>query len=121
MLGMALFTIGSRASRLSGGAAGLIAFRALQGFGGAIVSPATLAIINDAFAADGAERNKEGLPNCPAPPSSGVRGRPVAATCLSEMRLGGFEPPTHGLEGRRSSAELQALTWRVAPARAGVT
>jgi cyclophilin family peptidyl-prolyl cis-trans isomerase len=24
------------------------------------------------------------------------------------MRLGGFEPPTHGLEGRRSSAELQA-------------
>jgi hypothetical protein len=24
------------------------------------------------------------------------------------MRLGGFEPPTRGLEGRRSSAELQA-------------
>jgi EmrB/QacA subfamily drug resistance transporter len=58
MLGMALFTIGSLACGLSGGAAGLIAFRALQGFGGAIVSPATLAIINDAFAADGAERNK---------------------------------------------------------------
>jgi hypothetical protein len=26
------------------------------------------------------------------------------------MRLGGFEPPTRGLEGRRSSTELQALT-----------
>jgi hypothetical protein len=26
------------------------------------------------------------------------------------MRLGGFEPPTHGLEGRRSSTELQAPT-----------
>src|SRR2546430_13471363 len=25
-----------------------------------------------------------------------------------EVRLGGFEPPTHGLEGRRSSTELQA-------------
>jgi EmrB/QacA subfamily drug resistance transporter len=58
MIGMALFTVGSLACGLSGGAAGLIAFRALQGFGGAIVSPATLAIINAAFAADGAERNK---------------------------------------------------------------
>ena len=58
MIGMTLFTAGSLACGLSGAAAGLIAFRALQGFGGAIVSPATLAIINDAFAADGAERNK---------------------------------------------------------------
>jgi EmrB/QacA subfamily drug resistance transporter len=58
MIGMALFTLGSLACGLSGGAAGLIAFRALQGFGGAIVSPATLAIINAAFSADGAERNK---------------------------------------------------------------
>ncbi len=58
MVGMALFTIGSLACGLSGGAAGLILFRALQGLGAAIVSPATLAIINDAFAADGPERNK---------------------------------------------------------------
>jgi EmrB/QacA subfamily drug resistance transporter len=58
MIGMALFTLGSLACGLSGGAAGLIAFRAIQGLGGAIVSPATLAIINDAFSADGAERNK---------------------------------------------------------------
>ena len=58
MIGMALFTLGSLACGLSGSAAGLIIFRALQGFGGAIVSPATLAIINAAFSADGAERNK---------------------------------------------------------------
>jgi hypothetical protein len=30
------------------------------------------------------------------------------------MRLEGFEPPTNGLEGRRSSSELQALERRVA-------
>jgi hypothetical protein len=30
------------------------------------------------------------------------------------MRLEGFEPPTNGLEGRRSSSELQALDRRVA-------
>ena len=31
------------------------------------------------------------------------------------MRLEGFEPPTNGLEGRRSSTELQARTDRVSP------
>jgi hypothetical protein len=31
------------------------------------------------------------------------------------MRLGGFEPPTNGLEGRRSSAELQARRGSVPP------
>src|SRR6185503_9363324 len=30
----------------------------------------------------------------------------------TRMRLGGFEPPTNGLEGRRSSTELQAPTSR---------
>ena len=30
------------------------------------------------------------------------------------MRLEGFEPPTNGLEGRRSSSELQAPEGRVA-------
>ena len=33
------------------------------------------------------------------------------------MRLEGFEPPTRGLEGRRSSSELQAPDYRVAPER----
>src|SRR5262245_29359177 len=34
------------------------------------------------------------------------------------MRLGGFEPPTNGLEGRRSSTELPARSPSVAPVRA---
>jgi EmrB/QacA subfamily drug resistance transporter len=58
MVGMALFTAGSLACALSGSGAQLIIFRALQGFGGAIVSPATLAIISAAFRHGGAERNK---------------------------------------------------------------
>src|SRR6185436_10856894 len=33
---------------------------------------------------------------------------------VTEMRLEGFEPPTNGLEGRRSSSELQAPAHRVA-------
>jgi hypothetical protein len=33
------------------------------------------------------------------------------------MRLEGFEPPTNGLEGRRSSSELQAPGYRLAPRR----
>jgi hypothetical protein len=35
------------------------------------------------------------------------------------MRLEGFEPPTNGLEGRRSSAELQAPARRVQPVLPG--
>jgi EmrB/QacA subfamily drug resistance transporter len=58
MIGMTLFTGGSLACALSGSGDQLIAFRALQGFGGAIVSPATLAIISAAFRHGGAERNK---------------------------------------------------------------
>jgi EmrB/QacA subfamily drug resistance transporter len=58
MVGMTLFTGGSLACALSGSGDQLIAFRALQGFGGAIVSPATLAIISAAFRHGGAERNK---------------------------------------------------------------
>jgi hypothetical protein len=33
------------------------------------------------------------------------------------MRLEGFEPPTDGFEGRRSSSELQAPGYRVVPWR----
>jgi EmrB/QacA subfamily drug resistance transporter len=58
MIGMTLFTGGSLACALSGSGDQLILFRALQGFGGAIVSPATLAIISAAFRHGGAERNK---------------------------------------------------------------
>ncbi|HEU6446639.1 MAG TPA: MFS transporter [Gaiellaceae bacterium] len=58
MFGMVLFTGGSLACGLADSGGQLIAFRALQGLGGAIVSPATLAIISDAFRHDTAERNK---------------------------------------------------------------
>jgi EmrB/QacA subfamily drug resistance transporter len=58
LFGMALFTTGSLACGLSDSGAALIIFRALQGLGGAVVSPATLAIISDAFRHDTAERNK---------------------------------------------------------------
>jgi EmrB/QacA subfamily drug resistance transporter len=58
MLGMALFTVGSLACGFAQNGGWLIAFRALQGLGGAIISPATLSIINAAFRHAGAERNK---------------------------------------------------------------
>ncbi|HEV3480502.1 MAG TPA: MFS transporter [Gaiellaceae bacterium] len=58
MIGMVLFAGGSLACALSASGSQLILFRALQGFGGAIVSPATLAIISAAFRHGGAERNK---------------------------------------------------------------
>jgi EmrB/QacA subfamily drug resistance transporter len=58
MIGMAVFTFGSLMCGFAESGAWLIAFRALQGLGGAIVSPATLAIINTAFRHGGPERNK---------------------------------------------------------------
>ena len=58
MIGMAIFTTGSLACALSNSGTALILFRAYQGLGAAIVSPATLAIISAAFRHGGAERNK---------------------------------------------------------------
>jgi EmrB/QacA subfamily drug resistance transporter len=58
MFGMALFTFGSLLCGFAQSGAWLIAFRALQGLGGAIISPATLSIINSAFQHGTAERNK---------------------------------------------------------------
>ena len=58
MFGMVLFTGGSLACGLAESGTQLIIFRALQGLGGAVVSPATLAIISDSFRHDAAERNK---------------------------------------------------------------
>jgi EmrB/QacA subfamily drug resistance transporter len=58
MIGMVIFTTGSLACALSSSGTQLILFRAYQGLGAAIVSPATLAIISAAFRHGGAERNK---------------------------------------------------------------
>ncbi|MEV0279313.1 MFS transporter [Streptomyces sp. NPDC050610] len=52
LLGMAVFGIGSVLSAMSGSSGELIAFRAVMGFGGAFVMPATLAIIMNVFERD---------------------------------------------------------------------
>src|SRR4029077_10961078 len=57
MIGVALFAAASLVCGLAGSIGVLIAARAVQGVGAAIVSPATLAIITTTFE-EGAERNK---------------------------------------------------------------
>ena len=57
MVGLALFTTASLACGLARSDAFLIAGRALQGFGGAIMLPAALSIVMNMFE-EGAERNK---------------------------------------------------------------
>jgi EmrB/QacA subfamily drug resistance transporter len=57
MVGVALFTAASLACGLASSEGFLIAARAVQGLGAAIISPATLSIITTAFD-EGAERNK---------------------------------------------------------------
>jgi EmrB/QacA subfamily drug resistance transporter len=55
--GTALFSISSLACALASSQAMLLGARAMQGFGGAVLSPATLSIVTSSFAA-GPERNK---------------------------------------------------------------
>lgn len=57
LAGTALFSFASLACALASSSSMLIAARALQGLGGAVISPASLAIITTSFA-EGAERNK---------------------------------------------------------------
>jgi EmrB/QacA subfamily drug resistance transporter len=57
MVGVALFTIASLVCGLSTSEGMLIASRAVQGLGGAIISPAALSIVMTSFD-EGAERNK---------------------------------------------------------------
>jgi EmrB/QacA subfamily drug resistance transporter len=57
MAGVVLFTAASFACGLAGSETFLIAMRAVQGVGGAIVAPAALSIVSTAFP-QGAERNK---------------------------------------------------------------
>jgi EmrB/QacA subfamily drug resistance transporter len=57
MAGLVVFTLASLACGLAQSEAWLIAARAVQGLGAAIVSPATLSVITDLFD-EGAERNK---------------------------------------------------------------
>jgi EmrB/QacA subfamily drug resistance transporter len=57
MIGIILFSVASLACGLAGSIGVLVAARAIQGLGGAIISPATLSIITTTFD-EGAERNK---------------------------------------------------------------
>jgi EmrB/QacA subfamily drug resistance transporter len=57
LVGVALFTIASLVCGLSGSEGMLIAARAVQGLGGAIIAPAALSIVMTSFE-EGAERNK---------------------------------------------------------------
>jgi EmrB/QacA subfamily drug resistance transporter len=57
LIGVVLFSAASLVCGLSSSAGVLVAARAVQGFGAAIVSPATLSIITTTFE-EGAERNK---------------------------------------------------------------
>ena len=57
MVGLALFTAASLGAALSTGEVSLIAARAVQGLGAAIMLPAALSIVMNMFA-EGAERNK---------------------------------------------------------------
>src|SRR5881409_1646195 len=57
MVGLALFTLASLFCGLAQSEGVLIASRAVQGLGAAIISPATLSIITTTFQ-EGAERNK---------------------------------------------------------------
>jgi EmrB/QacA subfamily drug resistance transporter len=57
MIGVALFSVASLVCGLSNSDGLLIAARAVQGLGGAIISPAALSIVSTTFT-EGAERNK---------------------------------------------------------------
>ncbi|MGH3081606.1 MAG: DHA2 family efflux MFS transporter permease subunit [Gaiellaceae bacterium] len=80
MFGMVLFTGGSLACGLADSGTQLIIFRAVQGLGGAIVSPATLAIISDSFRHDQAERNK----------AFGIWGAVAGSGAAAGVLLGGI-------------------------------
>src|SRR5215208_7070297 len=50
--GIALFTVSSAAAALAPGTEALIAARAMQGLGGAVITPLSLTLLSDAFAAE---------------------------------------------------------------------
>lgn len=79
MIGLVLFSVASFAGGVAQSEAWLIAARALQGLGGAIVSPAALSIITTTFA-EGAERNR----------ALGVWGEVAGAGGAAGVLLGGI-------------------------------
>src|SRR6202049_936398 len=87
MIGLVVFSLASLAGGLAQSEAWLIAARAVQGLGGAIVSPAALSIITTTFA-EGEERNR----------ALGVWGAVAGAGGAAGVLLGGVL--TSGLSWR---------------------
>jgi EmrB/QacA subfamily drug resistance transporter len=87
MLGLVVFSLASLGGGLAQSEAWLIAARAVQGLGAAIVSPAALSIITTTFA-DGAERNR----------ALGIWGAVAGAGGAAGVLLGGIL--TSGLSWR---------------------
>src|ERR1700678_2759746 len=87
MLGLVVFSLASLAGGLAQSEAWLLAARAVQGLGAAIVSPAALSIITTTFA-DGAERNR----------ALGIWGAVAGAGGAAGVLLGGVL--TSGLSWR---------------------
>ena len=87
MAGLVLFTLASLAGGLAQSEGWLIATRAVQGLGAAIVSPAALSIITTTFA-EGAGRNR----------ALGIWGAVAGAGCAAGVLLGGVL--TSGLSWR---------------------
>src|SRR5258705_5621708 len=91
MLGLVLFSVASFAGGVAQSEGWLIATRAAQGLGAAIVSPAPLSILTTTFA-DGAERNR----------ALGVWGAAAGAGGAAGVLLGGSL--STGLNWRREAA-----------------
>src|SRR5438445_6099180 len=87
MVGLVLFSLASLAGGLAQSEGWLIAARAVQGLGAAIVSPAALSIITTTFA-EGAERNR----------ALGVWGAVAGAGGAAGVLLGGILTDTLGWE-----------------------
>jgi EmrB/QacA subfamily drug resistance transporter len=87
LVGAALFALSSLACALADSRGLLIGARALQGFGGAVLSPATLSIVTSAFA-EGRERNR----------ALGVWGAAGALGASSGALVGGLLTQTLGWE-----------------------
>jgi len=79
MVGIALFSLASLVCGLAGSIGVLIAARAVQGIGGAIISPATLSIITTTFE-EGPERNK----------ALGIWGAMAGSGAAAGVLLGGI-------------------------------
>ena len=79
IIGLALFTGASLLGGFAWSEGSLIAFRALQGLGGALLAPATLSILMTTFA-EGAERNR----------ALGIWGAASGSGAAVGVLLGGF-------------------------------